>query len=192
MGMDLTHGLRMAIFDRLDAYSYLSALDRGDFLYYRSFFANSLLDIDARIESGSLCPVDLEDFPQVVRFPGYDIKATLFIGSFDPFQMTHLATALRYLASSRAEAPVVFVVPEGHDNPQKPRRNDYRYRFELLSMRLEQVFDPLIVPLDIGGGGPTPSRSVEFSYKAFVARRDGSPPLEPHVNACVGSACRSM
>jgi len=217
-----------AIFSRLDAYSYLSALDRGDFLYYRSFYTNSLLDIDARIVSGELCPVDLADFPQVVRFPGYDIKAALFIGSFDPFQMTHLATALRYLASSRAEAPVVFVVPEGQDNPLKPRKNDYRYRFELLSMQLEQVFDPLIVPLDIGEGADTieivrrfialfpgarvsmthllgsdvlpiaatllpvdleawtaeaAARSVDFSYKAFVVKRDGSPPLEPHVKA---------
>ncbi len=144
-----------AIFDRLDAYSYLSTLDRGDFRYYRSFYVKSLLEIDARIASGALCPVDFSDFPQVVRFPGYNIKAALFIGSFDPFQMTHLAMALRYLASSRAEAPVVFVIPEGYNNPMKPLKNDYRYRFELLSMQVAKVFDPLIVPLDIGEGADT-------------------------------------
>ncbi len=212
-----------AIFDRLDAYSYLSILDRGDFLYYRSFYSESLLQIDSRIEVGGLNPVDLSDFPQVVRFPGYDIKAALFIGSFDPFQMTHLATALRYLASGQGEAPVVFVIPEGHDNPLKPRKNDYRYRFDLLSMQIKGVFDPLIVPLDIGEGADTieivrrfialfpgarvsmthllgsdvlpiasrllpvdmkawneeaMERAVDFSYRAFVVRRDGAPPLD--------------
>jgi len=212
-----------AIFNRLDAYSYLSILDRDDFLYYRAFYAESLLQIDSRIEAGELSPVDLSDFPQVVRFPAYDIKAALFIGSFDPFQMTHLATALRYLASNQGEAPVVFVIPEGHDNPLKPRKNDYRYRFDLLSMQIKGVFDPLIVPLDIGEGAdtieivrrfialfpgarvsmthllgsdvlPIASRllpvdlkawhdealqkAVEFSYRAFVVKRDGAPPLD--------------
>ncbi|HPG87822.1 MAG TPA: hypothetical protein PLQ29_14090, partial [Spirochaetales bacterium] len=100
-------------------------------------------------------PVDLSDFPQVIRFPRYEIRAALFIGSFDPFQMTHLATALRFLASAAAGAPVVFVVPEGHDNPRKPRKSDYRYRYELLSMQVAGVFDPLIVPLDIGEGADT-------------------------------------
>jgi len=144
-----------AIFGRLDAYSYLSALDRSDFLYYHSFYTESLLEIDRRIEDDELHPVDLADFPQVIRFPAYEIKAALFIGTFDPFQMTHLAMALRYLASNQGEAPVVFVVPEGHKNPLKPDKNDYRYRFDLLSMQVKGVFDPLIVPLDIGEGADT-------------------------------------
>lgn len=217
-----------AIFDRLDAYSYLSALDRDDFNYYRSFYTKSLKAIDKRIGSGELVPVDLSDFPQVVRFPAYEIKAALFIGSFDPFQMTHLATALRYLASPEAEAPVVFVVPEGHDNPRKPRKNDYRYRYDLLSMQVAGVFDPLIAPLDIGEGADTieivrrfialfpgarvsithllgsdvlpfaasllpvdmdawraeaKKRRVDFSYRAFVVRRDGSPPKDADVES---------
>lgn len=214
------------VFDRLGAYSYLSALDRGDFSYYRSFYLDSLLEIDGRISRGELVPVDLSDFPQVVRFPSYEIKAALFIGSFDPFQMTHLATALRYLASAGAEAPVVFVVPEGHDNPSKPRKSDYRYRFDLLSAQVSGVFDPLIVPLDIGEGADTigivrrfialfpgarvtmthllgsdvlpvaaswlpvdlaawreeaETRRVDFSYRAFVVRREGAQDPEPHV-----------
>jgi len=216
------------VFERLGAYSYLSTLDKGDFSYYRAFYTESLLGIDERITSGALSPVDLSDFPQVVRFPGYDINAALFIGSFDPFQMTHLATALRYLASPGSAAPVVFVVPEGHDNPRKPRKSDYRYRFELLSMQVMGVFDPLIVPLDIGEGADTieivrrfiamfpgakvsmthllgsdvlpmaasmlpedmeawnaeaDARRVDFSYKAFVVTRDGSPPSEPHAQS---------
>ncbi|OHD18563.1 MAG: hypothetical protein A2Y38_22775 [Spirochaetes bacterium GWB1_59_5] len=157
------------IFNRLNAYSYLSALDRDDFSYYRTFYLESLLHIDDRILDGSLVPVDLSDFPQVVRFPGYDINAALFIGSFDPFQMTHLATALRYLASPGAAAPVVFVVPEGHVNPLKPNKSDYRYRFELLSMQVQGVFDPLIVPLDIGEGADT----IEI-VRRFIAMFPGA------------------
>lgn len=144
-----------AVFNRLGAYSCLSANDRIDFSYYRSFYLRSLLDIDARIENGELRPVDLSDFPQVVRFPSYDINAALFIGSFDPFQMTHLAVALRYLSSSAAIAPVVFVVPDGSDNPEKPRKCDYCYRFDLLSMQVADIFGPLIVPLDIGEAADT-------------------------------------
>ena len=157
------------VFERLGAYSYLSTLDKGDFSYYRAFYTDSLLEIDERIYSGALSPVDLSDFPQVVRFPGYDINAALFIGSFDPFQMTHLATALRYLASPGAAAPVVFVVPEGHDNPRKPRKSDYRYRYELLSMQVLGVFDPLIVPLDIGEGADT----IEI-VRRFIAMFPGA------------------
>jgi len=158
-----------AVFNRLDAYSYLSANDRFDFSYYRSFYLQSLLDIDARIGRGELKPVDLSDFPQVVRFPSYEIHAALFIGSFDPFQMTHLATALRYLASSGASAPIVFIIPEGHDNPRKPRKCDYRYRFELLSEQVAGVFDPLIVPLDIGEGADT----IEI-VRRFIAMFPGA------------------
>lgn len=208
------------VFDRLGAYSYLTTLDKSDFFYYRSFYLDSLYEIDDKILSGRLVPVDLSDFPQVVRFPGYEINAALFIGSFDPFQMTHLATVLRYLASSATTSPVVFVVPEGHDNPSKPRKSDYRYRYELLEMQVLGVFDPLIVPLDIGEGADTieivrrfiamfpgasvsmthllgsdvlplavswlpadmkawtaeaKQRHVDFSYQAFVVRRDGCP-----------------
>jgi len=157
------------VFDRLGAYSYLSALDKGDFSYYRSFYTDSLYAIDDRITRGELVPVDLSDFPQVVRFPGYTINAALFIGSFDPFQMTHLATALRYLASPAAEASVVFVVPEGHRNPAKPGKSDYRYRYELLAMQVLGVFDPLIVPLDIGEGADT----IEI-VRRFIAMFPGA------------------
>ncbi len=69
--------------------------------------------------------------------------------------MTHLAMALRFLASDQARAPVVFVVPEGYDNPSKPLKSDYPYRYELIRMQLEGVFDSLIVPLDIGEGADT-------------------------------------
>jgi nicotinic acid mononucleotide adenylyltransferase len=143
------------VFDRLLAYSYLDELDREDFRVYRDLFVRLLSAIDRRIAAGVLRPVELRDFPMVVRFPGYVIDAVLFIGSFDPFQMTHLAMALQCLASEHCSAPLVFVVPEGHDNPGKPRKNDYRYRFDLLRMQLQDIFEPLIVPLDIGQGADT-------------------------------------
>lgn len=144
-----------SVFDTLGAYSCLSSVDRIDFAFYRSLYRDFLYAIDERILKGDLTPVRLDDFPLVVRFPGYHIKAALFIGTFDPFQMTHLATALRYLATAGGEAPVVFVVPEGHNNPEKPGRSEYRYRFDLLSMQIRRVFEPLIVPLDIGEGADT-------------------------------------
>lgn len=157
------------VFDRLDAYSYLKALDRGDFSYYRDLYEAALLEMDDRIDSGRLVPVDLRDFPDAVRFPRYEIKAAIFIGSFDPFQMTHLAMALRYLSSPDAAASVVFVVPEGCDNPDKPFKSDYAYRFNVLSMQLADVFDPLIVPLDIGQGADT----IEI-VRRFIAMFPGS------------------
>jgi nicotinic acid mononucleotide adenylyltransferase len=157
------------IFDRLGTYSYLDAQDREGFSYYSSFYCNSLMNIDRRIIAGELEPVDLSDFPQIVRFPSYTIQAALFIGSFDPFQMTHLAVALRYLSSSMATAPVVFVVPEGSDNARKPRKCDYRYRFDLLSMQVSDIFSPLIVPLDIGEGADT----IEI-IRRFIAMFPGA------------------
>lgn len=156
-------------FDRLDAYSYINPLDRADFAYYRDSFEDSLRRIDERMASGSLAPVDLRDFPLVARWPAYRIEAALFIGSFDPFQMTHLAMALRYLASPGAEAPIVFVVPEGHVNPYKPLKSDYEYRRQLSAMQLQGVFQPLVVPLDIGAGADT----IEI-VKRFIAMFPGS------------------
>jgi len=217
-----------AAFDRLCAYLYINPVDRADFSYYRESFEESLRLIDARIDGGHLGPVDLRDFPLVARWPGYVVDAALYIGSFDPFQMTHLAMALRYLASPGAAAPIVFVVPEGHVNPHKPLKSDYEYRRQLASMQLENVFDPLVVPLDIGKGADTIEivrrfialfpgsrlnlthllgsdvlpwavkllpedldiwraealrRGVDFGYRAFVARRLGAPPPEPHAAA---------
>jgi hypothetical protein len=79
----------------------------------------------------------------------------VFIGSFDPFQMTHLATALRFLASDRSEADVVFVVPEGAFDRRKPGKTEYRFRFEVLKRQIAGVLDPLVAPLDIGEGADT-------------------------------------
>ncbi len=157
------------VFDRLGAYSYLTSMDRSDFSYYRALYEDALRAIDGRIERGTLIPADLRDFPQVVRFKDYAIDAALFIGSFDPFQMTHLAMALRYLSSDLACAPVVFVIPEGHDNPNKPHKSDYTYRRDLVGLQLRGVFDPFIVPFDLGQGADT----MEI-IRRFIALFPGS------------------
>lgn len=143
------------VFGRLDAYSFINEIDKGEFTYYRSFYREALVAMDKKIKNGKLYPQNLEDFPEIVRFPDYIINASLFIGSFDPFQMTHIASALHYLASAHAKASIVFVVPEGHRNPAKPTKSDYRYRYELLSMQLKGIFEPFIVPLDIGEDADT-------------------------------------
>ncbi|MFH2114154.1 MAG: hypothetical protein ABIJ86_06585, partial [Spirochaetota bacterium] len=112
-----------AEFAQLDSYPCLDADDIGDFNYYRELYEDALHAIDQRISRGELEPVDLKGFPQILNFPHYEIKVAMFLGSFDPFQMTHLAMALRYLASSAAKAPLVLIVPEGHHNPDKPKRS---------------------------------------------------------------------
>lgn len=154
-----------AEFAQLDSYPCLDASDISDFKYYRQLYEDALHSIDHRIGKGEFEPVDLKGFPQILNFPHYEIKVAMLIGSFDPFQMTHLAMALRYLASSSAKAPLVLIVPEGHFNPDKPRRSDYHYRYDILSKQLRGVFQPLIHPLDLGEGADT----IEI-VRRFIAR----------------------
>ena len=118
-------GKARSVFGSLDTYSCLDQRDRREFSYYQDLYEDALFDIDEKIMARTLEPVDLQEYPQVLAFPRYDIRAALFIGSFDPFQMTHLAAALRYLASPESSAPLVFIIPEGHVNPEKPRRSEY-------------------------------------------------------------------
>lgn len=138
------------VFDNLDKYTCLSDRDREEFLWYRDLCIDSLAAIDGKILEGKLKPLDLKDFPETLHLPDYTMRAALYIGSFDPFQMTHLSLALRYLAHPDTDVPVVFVIPEGADNPAKPMKNDYDYRYDLLRMQLSDIFYPLIVPLNIG------------------------------------------
>jgi hypothetical protein len=152
-------------FDQLGSYPCLDDADISDFNYYREVYEDALYSIDQRIRKGEFEPVDLKGFPQILNFPRYEIKVAMFIGSFDPFQMTHLAMALRYLASSSAKAPLVLIVPEGHHNPDKPKRSDYHYRYDILSKQIKGIFQPLIHPLDLGEGADT----IEI-VRRFIAR----------------------
>ena len=149
------------IFNRLDSYQYLRSEDIQDFLWYSQFFRDALLDIDWRIRRGDLTLLGDPLAPAgSSRSAGTgvgprEMHVALFIGSFDPFQMTHLAMALRYLASPKAEAPLVYIIPEGHENPYKPAKSAYDYRYSLLRMQIDEVFRRLIMPLDIGEGADT-------------------------------------
>lgn len=152
-------------FSQLGSYPCLDDADISDFSYYREVYEDALYAIDQRISRGEFEPVDLKGFPQILNFPRYEIKVAMFIGSFDPFQMTHLAMALRYLASGSAKAPLVLIVPEGHHNPDKPKRSDYHYRYDILSKQIRGIFQPLIHPLDLGEGADT----IEI-VRRFIAR----------------------
>lgn len=143
------------VFDSLESLPYLGGAEIQDFLYFRSMFDDSLRRIDRKIAEGRLTPLDLRGFPQELRYPGLSARVGIFIGSFDPFQMTHLAMALRFLASDASEADAVFVVPEGSVDSRKPLKTDYRFRFEILRRQVAGIFEPLVAPLDIGEGADT-------------------------------------
>ncbi len=143
------------IFDSLDRRSFLGNQDRVDFLYFDKFFSECFRKMDDKIRDGRLVPQDMRGFPHISRFPGHKPRVGIFIGSFDPFQMTHLAMALRFLASDKSEADIVYVVPEGNFDPRKPRRTDYRFRYDLLDAQLHGVFEPFVLPFDIGEGADT-------------------------------------
>jgi Nicotinic acid mononucleotide adenylyltransferase len=143
------------VFDSLEDQSYLGAAELADFYYFRTLFDEALGRIDRKVVDGRIKPLDLRGFPQELRYPGLSAKLGVFIGSFDPFQMTHLATALRFLASEDSEADALFVVPEGSVDPAKPLKTDYRFRYEILKRQIAGIFEPLVVPLDIGEGADT-------------------------------------
>lgn len=143
------------VFASVDSLPYLGEAERRDFAYYRDLFEDQFTHITRKAAEGRLRPLDLRGFPQDLRYPGYAARIGIFIGSFDPFQMTHLAMALRFLASDAADADAVFVVPEGSVDPRKPRKSEYRFRYEILKRQLAGVLDPLVVPLDIGEGADT-------------------------------------
>ena len=143
------------VFDSLDARHYLGDEERTEFRHYHRLFSDNFAGIDRKIKERRLKPIDLAGFPQILRYPGLTARVGVFIGSFDPFQMTHLAAALRFLSSEEGAADLVFVVPEGSQNPVKPKKTEYSFRFELLRLQLEGVFSPFIVPLDIGKDADT-------------------------------------
>jgi hypothetical protein len=143
------------VFDSLESLPYLGKAELNDFFYFRSLFEDSLARIDRKVLAGRLIPLDLRGFPQELRYPGLSARVGIFIGSFDPFQMTHIAMALRFLASDASEADALFIVPEGSLDSRKPLKTDYRFRFEILKRQIVGVLDPLVAPLDLGEGADT-------------------------------------
>jgi hypothetical protein len=143
------------VFDSLESLPYLTEALLRDFLHFQEIFGDSLGRIDRKVAEGRLLPLDLRGFPQELRYNLKRARICVFIGSFDPFQMTHLATALRFLASDASDADVVFVVPEGAFDRRKPGKTEYRFRFEVLKRQIAGILDPLVVPLDIGEDADT-------------------------------------
>ncbi len=143
------------VFDSLEGLPYLGLSELKDFYYFRALFEDSLERIDRKVREGRLVPLDLRGFPQELRYPRLAPRVGVFIGSFDPFQMTHLAMALRFLASDASEADVLFIVPEGSVDPRKPLKTDYRFRLEILKRQVAGIFEPLIAPLDLGESADT-------------------------------------
>jgi len=163
------------VFAKLKDYPYVSENALKEFHYYREFFLSCLAAIGSRDKSGALRPIDLKDFPRSFQLEDYRMRAALFIGSFDPFQMTHLASALRFLASKDARADVVFIAPEGGASSLKPDRSEFAYRMDILNRQVKGIFEPFIVPLDMGADADTmeivnrfialfPGASVEVTH----------------------------
>lgn len=165
------------VFSSLEGFPFFRQQDKKEFRYFRRLFLNACEAIDRRIRSGEIKPwtkeeitlfsdranrltgtsgsdqsafEDMDAKTSAILHPGKHIRAGIFIGSFDPFQMTHLETALRFLARAKNTADIVFVVPEGAYSASKPERSDYGYRYDLLSRQIQSTFCPFIVPLNIG------------------------------------------
>lgn len=143
------------VFSELDSRPYLGEAECLEFRYYFGLFMAELSRIDEKVRLGRLNLIDLSDFPRARHYPGNVARVGIFIGSFDPFQMTHLAAALRFLSSDESDSDLVFIVPEGRENPLKPKKSEYRFRYELLRLQVESIFSPLVVPLDVGAGADT-------------------------------------
>ncbi|AEJ20442.1 hypothetical protein [Gracilinema caldarium] len=158
------------VFSSLQSVPFLRTQDKTEFRYFRRLFLSALEKIDQRIINGELVPwtkTEINALYEQVQYcpPCHGLKQPMehcllvhrrtlhigvFIGSFDPFQMTHLETALRFLSKGLPPADVVFVIPEGAYSSTKPGRSDYNYRFDILKRQIEDAFRPFIIPLNIG------------------------------------------
>jgi len=143
------------VFDYLETLPYIGEDELRDFLFFRGIFDDCLERIDRRVSEGSLRPLDIRGLPGEILYASRAPRVGVFIGSFDPFQMTHLAMALRFLGSEAGEADVLFIVPEGARDLRKPQKTDYDFRFDILRRQIARVFEPFLVPLDIGEGADT-------------------------------------
>ncbi|MFQ3547065.1 MAG: hypothetical protein SNJ56_01910 [Termitinemataceae bacterium] len=163
------------VFASLANVPFLRSQDKTEFRYFKRLFLGALEKIDKRIITGNLIPwtkreiealyLQLEHCPPCkgIKKPLQNcllvnrrhLRLGVFIGSFDPFQMTHLETALRFLARGKPGADLVLVIPEGAYSSLKPGRSDYSYRFDILQRQIREAFRPFIIPLDIGKGADT-------------------------------------
>lgn len=156
------------IFESLPHLGYLGKGELRDYAYYEHHIVQALFDLDAKVSRGEILPLDTRDYPKIVRYPGGVARVALYIGSFDPFQLTHLTIALRLLASKNNRSDILIVVPEGAQNKDKPQKTDYSFRYQITKMQLAGLFEPFILPLDIGANADT----IEI-VRRFVAMHTG-------------------
>ncbi len=158
------------VFSGLQHIPFLRSRDKTEFRYFKRLFLSALEKIDHRIVQGEVHPLsqfeitairDQVDYcpecqgihkpiQRCVLMNRRIVRVGIFIGSFDPFQMTHLETALRFLAKAQPPADIVLVVPEGSYSSLKPGRSEYGYRFDILKRQIGDIFRPFILPVDIG------------------------------------------
>lgn len=156
------------IFESLPLLGYLGPRELKDYAYYEQHIARALFDIDEKARRGDIQPLDTRDYPKIVRYPNGIARVAIYIGSFDPFQLTHLTIALRLLASPHNHSDILIIVPEGSSNPGKPQKTDYQFRFQIAKMQLAGLFEPFILPLDIGANADT----IEI-VRRFIAMHTG-------------------
>jgi nicotinic acid mononucleotide adenylyltransferase len=156
------------IFDSLPHLGYLGDSEIADYRYYEQIIAAALAAIDSKAGKGELSPLDTKDYPKVLRYPHGIARVALYIGTFDPFQLTHLSIALRLLASEKSNTDVVVVIPEGSVNAVKLSKTDYNFRFQIARQQLVNLFEPFIIPLDIGSNADT----IEI-VRRFIAMHTG-------------------
>lgn len=187
------------VFSGLQNIPFLRSEDKTEFRYFRRLFLSALEKIDQRIIRGELVPwtkTEIEALYEQIQHcsPCRNLHKPMehcllvhkrilhigvFIGSFDPFQMTHLETALRFLSNSVPPADILFVIPEGAYSSTKPGRSDYDYRFDILRRQVEDVFRPFIIPVNIGKKADTIeiiSRLIQLlcGYKLEITHIIGS------------------
>lgn len=156
------------VFETLPHLGYLGEAELKDYTYYEHVIISSLLQIDLKAQKGDLVPLDTKDYPKIMRYPGGVARVAIYIGSFDPFQLTHLSIALKLLSSPRNHSDIVIIVPEGQHNPGKPQKTDYSFRYQILKMQLAGIFEPFVIPLDIGAEADT----IEI-VRRFIAMHTG-------------------
>lgn len=156
------------VFDQNASAEYFSCTEIRDYSYYEELLIQGLDGINRRITEGSLAPFDLSEYPKTIRSHNGVVRACVYIGSFDPFQLTHLSVAVRFLASSLCQSDFLIVVPEGSADPSKPLKTDYAFRLSIARMQIEGIFDPFIKVLDLGTGADT----IEI-VRRFIAMHRG-------------------
>ncbi|MGB4585674.1 MAG: hypothetical protein WBH66_01325 [Rectinemataceae bacterium] len=155
-------------FESLPLLGYLGLSELKDYSYYERLIVKALLDVDEKASRGDLRPLDTRDYPKILRYPNGIARVAMYIGSFDPFQLTHLTIALRLLASPSNNSDILIVVPEGSPNPGKLQKTDYSFRFQIAKMQLAGIFEPFIIPLDLGNNADT----IEI-VRRFIAMHTG-------------------